>query len=358
MSQYWDKIFLFFFILEVNCVSWIHWPANCCEIKGLQYLCYPKCYAKCVLRPNPVEKMRQLLMDQFFGQDHAREYILNMLETYSEINSHQKPTSFHIAGDNGVGKSYLVRLIAEALYLYNTEGLLIISGSNFQGHRPDLVELYQRTLFNMIFQHLEQCPDALIVIDEVQYVHSSTLTVLKQFLDETGFVSKIENKVKKVSTNRAIFGFISDFGQEGRTQDMSFSQLEELVIVHTSQLWDLDAKQVQLIQYTFPFVTLSNAEIENILNYTIIKTIPSENLRKYHIQKVTVSPSAIIWMRQMFRKKYPLENGRGASNYMTTELLPRLRKAIADKTPPLFVDIKYKKNDLYFEVTEKFRSEL
>lgn len=64
-----------------------------------------------------------------------------------------KCTSFHIAGynniydifyiskgDNGVGKSHLIKIFGEALfYNINSPGFLILSGTNFQGEEKEIV---------------------------------------------------------------------------------------------------------------------------------------------------------------------------------------------------------------------------
>ncbi len=94
----------------------------------------------CTVRPDAPRKLRNLLREKFFGQQHAIEHIIQMFESHlsSPTSHNQRLTSFHIAGDNGCGKSYISKLFAEALY-YQNNGLLIISGTNFQGSEEDVV---------------------------------------------------------------------------------------------------------------------------------------------------------------------------------------------------------------------------
>src|SRR5688500_11966336 len=108
---------------------------------------------------------------------------------------------------------------------------------------------HRESLFDAIVKQLEKCPRSLIVIDDVEYVHSSTLLVLQQFMDDT-VPHVVKKNGVKVFKNQAFLGLISDFGREGRTIGMDFQQLEKLVIEHTRDLWDLDPKTTQLIQYT------------------------------------------------------------------------------------------------------------
>lgn len=59
--------------------------------------------------------LRDLLKKKYFGQKHVQNRIIEMFESF-ETSSGQQLTSFHIAGDNGVGKSYMANLMAEALF--------------------------------------------------------------------------------------------------------------------------------------------------------------------------------------------------------------------------------------------------
>jgi len=133
---------------------------------------------------------------------------------------------------------------------------------------------------------------------------------------------------------------------------MKLEELEALVVEHASQLWNIDPKQTQLIQYTFPFVSLTDEDIENILIYKISTSIPKiERFKK--ITKISVSESAVKWIRYNIRKKFPNENGRGADKWISTVFIPQLGKALDDKSAPLFVNIAFAKGDLTFDTSNK-----
>jgi len=178
-------------------------------------------------------------------------------------------------------------------------------------------------------KQIEKCPRSLIIIDEVQYIHSSTLRVLQQFMEETDYVVKKDGS--RLYKNEAIIGLVSDFGREGRTKDLTLEELEELVNQHTRELWDSDPKQIQLIQYTFPFVSLSDEDLEMLLRYLITVKLPNESLFPNQVKSIQVSETALSWMRYKVRKIFPNENGRGADKYVD-RLIPKLRKAILDKS--------------------------
>jgi hypothetical protein len=74
---------------------------------------------------------------------------------------------------------------------------------------------------------------------------------------------------------------------------MEFEQLEQLVLQHTAELWDSDPKQSQLIQYTFPFVSLTDDDIEVMIRYIITNVLPKERFHNGAISMIQVSEPAV-----------------------------------------------------------------
>jgi ABC-type branched-subunit amino acid transport system ATPase component len=57
-----------------------------------------------------------------------------MMEMFEWFEDSKQMISFHIAGDNGVGKSHTVNIFAEALYRNNNKNsMIVLSGTNYQG---------------------------------------------------------------------------------------------------------------------------------------------------------------------------------------------------------------------------------
>jgi len=338
-------------------IPFVNSTSSCCET-SFSFLC-PKCYGSCVRRNNPAEQLRKLLTTKLFGQEHTFDALVEMFEWFEDS---KQLVSFHIAGDNGVGKSYVVQLFSEALFQYeNNEGLLVLSGTNYQGAENEtLVESHREALFNVIVKQLQKCPRSLIVIDDVEYVHSRTLLVLQQFMDDS-VPHVVKKDGTKVFKNKAFLGLISDFGREGRTSNMDYKQLEQLVLDQTAQLWDWDPKQTQLIQHTFPFVSLLDKDVENIIKYNVEKYIPTTHDKfKNLVKKITVSKGALEWMRKSAKETFPYENGRGAKKWVMKILVPKIGKAIIDKKAPLYVDIIFntKHNELELQVIESYKDEI
>jgi ATP-dependent Clp protease ATP-binding subunit ClpA len=205
------------------------------------------------------------------------------------------------------------------------------------------------------------------VIDDVQYVHASTLLVLQQFLDNYDYVVVPPNK--KIDKSKAIIGLVSDFGMEGLSLNRTFEEMEDFVLQHTRKLWSTDPKLAQLIQYTFPFVSLTNEDLEQLVRYRATKVLTSlERFSKY-IEKISIQESAVKWIRHSAKSKFPHENGRGIDKWIDKYLVPQLgvelkkRTRASESSPPptgflpstsLYhakynVDIRFKDDKLYYD---------
>jgi len=359
-------------ILYISCIIVVFsFPSidsyNCCDYGVFDYFC-PHCYGHCVVRDRPGIKLRELMEQKLFGQDHIIDPFVDMIDRwYARViqgsmpgapTDKRKLTAFHIAGENGVGKSFATTLLAQTLYQYNDEGFILISGTNFEGNERSVVERHKETLFNLIAQQLEKCSKSLIIIDEVQYIHATTLRVLQQFMEPSNdYVVRPDGR--KVYKSDAIIGLVSDFGREGRTKGMTLEELQQLVLQHTRELWDADTKQSQLIDYIFPFVALTDDDIERMMRYLITEVLPGERFHTNLVKTIQVSESSIRFMRYKVRKLYPNENGRGADKFIEGKLIPMIYKAIQDKSAQTGktrvswnVDIRYKNNDVEVNLIE------
>jgi ATP-dependent Clp protease ATP-binding subunit ClpA len=198
---------------------------------------------------------------------------------------------------------------------------------------------------------LETCPTSLIIIDDVQYIHSSTLVVLQQFMDNQDYIVKKDGK--KVAKNRAFLGVISDFAREGLSANGTLEQLEEMVYNHMKELWDLDPKQSQLIQYIFPFASLQDNHIEDIIKFEVKELLFQSDEFKGKVRHFEITDEALKWMRINVRKKYPSENGRGVKKYVSKLLFPLIEDASKGVIPywNVKIDIDKSRNNVSVKIS-------
>jgi len=77
------------------------------------------------------------------------------------------------------------RLIAQSIFLEKDfvgkeKGLLYIHGEMFRGDEPVETAKFRNQLRHRIVEQLSVCPFSLIVIDEAQFIHETTLSALKE----------------------------------------------------------------------------------------------------------------------------------------------------------------------------------
>jgi len=95
---------------------------DCCN-SAASYFC-PHCYG---CKNKPLENLNKVLTSRIFGQDKAIEQLFKAFKTRG---SHA--LTIHIAGDNGVGKSYAAKNIANALYYDTDKAFLYLRGEQYQ----------------------------------------------------------------------------------------------------------------------------------------------------------------------------------------------------------------------------------
>lgn len=174
------------------------------------------------------------------------------------------PLVFHFAGDNvrvivdcvvrgvsghttfdernrqGVGKTLATRLIAEARFARHNgdgsiDGYLYMRGEMYRESDPQRVREYRNDLARRVVSQLARCRDALIVLDEVEKVHHSTVAVLQDFTDATN--TFVEWNETRVDTSHAIFIFVSDFGTADASAGLSDAELRAKVEETSRRVW-------------------------------------------------------------------------------------------------------------------------
>ena len=328
-------VFFFFFLLLLCSSSSSAAAAitinSCCDIPLGNYFC-PHCYSSssssCFPRSSEdfVARLNESLQQQFFGQEHLLQPLLEMFAHHAA----QEPpalTAFHLAGDNGCGKSHLARLLGETLFAEGTSspGFLVLAGENFMGRDVEVVRQHQRTLTQLIARTIEQCPRALIILDDVQFIHASTLLVLLPFMDEGSEYVVAPGSGSKVYKNKAMIGLVSDFGAEGITDGSDKDALDAIVDRHLSELWDLDPKQAHLIRYTFPFISLSD---EALMHIAEARILAYRGEGSYTI--CAVAQELLAHLVERSHALYPHENGRGITKYLDAHFWPSLRDAMTE----------------------------
>lgn len=77
----------------------------------------------------------------------------------------------------------------------------------------EIIRQQRHSIRQQLVQTLSVCPDAVIVVDEVELLHRRTVYIFQEFLDATYPV--LHHQHYRIPLDRATFIFISDFGASG-----------------------------------------------------------------------------------------------------------------------------------------------
>ena len=174
-----------------------------------------------------IDSLKTRLLQKIIGQDHAVEAVARAIKrNRAGISYKRKPVSFIFAGPTGVGKTELVKTLAEDLF-QSPETLIRLDMSEFMekhsvsriiGSPPGYVGYDDA---GQLTEKIRRRPYSVVLFDEIEKAHPDVLNILLQILDDGritdahGKTVNFENTVIVMTTNAgsnrssSIMGFTS-----------------------------------------------------------------------------------------------------------------------------------------------------
>jgi len=184
-----------------------------------------------------IDTLRDRLKQRIVGQDEAVDAVSRAIKrSRAGVSYKRKPVSFIFAGPTGVGKTELVKTLAQDLF-HSPETLIRLDMSEFMekhsvsriiGAPPGYVGYDEA---GQLTEKIRRRPYSVILFDEIEKAHPDVLNILLQILDDgritdaRGKTVNFENTVIVMTTNAgsdrsaATVGFGDDTqaADEGRT---------------------------------------------------------------------------------------------------------------------------------------------
>lgn len=313
----------------------------------------------CHIFKDYLKRLETNLQKELVDQQEAKDLLIDKMRMHNFGKDATKPTTIHLAGDNGVGKTLTTRILATSLYPLDRHGvpngLLFLRANSY---RATDVE----ALRDKIASHLYSCPRGLIVIDEAEAMVPNIVNVFQQFLDST--VPWFQHNGKVIFLASAIFVFASDFGVEGRTAGMSLEKIRNLVYRESVVNWK-DPKHPGLIPFVIPYAPLSADGLNKMVKHMLLSLTNEIKLKK----EIVITPISLQRLvttvtRLASQPRFKFANYRGVSNAFEELVKAPVFKAIAgeqnqyleiqlivddassDTIPPVKVVITKQKSDL------------
>ncbi len=250
--------------------------------------------------------MEGRIHERIIGQKHAVESVCRAVRRRRvAISKKARPVSFIFVGPTGVGKTELVKALAEVMF--DTEEAIIRFDMSEYSEKHSVAKLigappgyvgYDDA--GQLTEKVRRKPYSIILLDEIEKAHSEIFNILLQILDD-GRIT--DSHGKTVSFENTVVVMTSNAGSDLRVGTLGFTNSDEFAMenkIDTDLKATFRPEFLNRIDETVIFKTLRRDELKKIIDLMINEIFAG--LRDKNIT-LTVSDSA---------KDYILKHGYDA----------------------------------------------
>lgn len=176
-----------------------------------------------------IANLETVLKSKVVGQDEACELVAAAIKrTRVQLSARRRPASFIFVGPTGVGKTELVKVLANELF--NTvDPLIRLDMSEFMekhsvsriiGSPPGYVGYDEA---GQLTEKVRRKPYSVILFDEIEKAHPDVMNILLQILDE-GKITDAHGRT--VSFENTVIAMTSNAGSSFNTSGLGFAKSE------------------------------------------------------------------------------------------------------------------------------------
>ncbi len=271
------------------------------------------------------------LKTHIVGQDEAVEAVSKAIRRNRVgISPKKRPVSFIFVGPTGVGKTELVKQLANDLF-DSVDSLIRLDMSEYMekhtvskliGSPPGYVGYDEA---GQLTEKIRRRPYSVVLFDEIEKAHPDVLNVLLQVLDD-GRITDAQGRV--VNFENTIIVMTSNAGSEGRVGGLGFGRTEQDMVKEKTMKALREFLRPEFINRVDEIITFNHLTEENFLG---IADIMLEELR----QSLSARGLSMTWedsIRQLLVKKaYSVTYGaRNLRRCLQRELEDPISEAIID----------------------------
>ncbi len=286
-----------------------------------------------------IDKLESRLKEHIIGQDEAISAVSRAIKrNRAGISYKRKPVSFIFAGPTGVGKTELVKTLANDLF-HSPETLIRLDMSEFMekhsvsriiGAPPGYVGYDEA---GQLTEKIPRRPYSIVLFDEIEKAHPDVLNILLQILDDgritdaRGKTVNFENTIIIMTTNAgsdrsaSLVGFSANevSSMDSKTQKalegflrpeflnrvdeiITFRSLDEADFVKIASIM-LGELKLALAEKNINLIYTDSA-LDRIAKNSFSRKYGARNMRRY-IQKEIEDPLASILISD-YKKEYSI----------------------------------------------------
>ncbi len=180
-----------------------------------------------------ISGLKDRLLQHIVGQDEAVDAVARAIRRHRVgISAKKRPVSFIFAGPTGVGKTELVKRLADDLF-DSVDSLIRLDMSEYMekhtvskliGSPPGYIG-YEEA--GQLTEKIRRRPYSVVLFDEIEKAHPDVLNVLLQVLDD-GRITDAQGRL--VNFENTVIVMTTNAGSEGRVGGMGFGKTDDEMV--------------------------------------------------------------------------------------------------------------------------------
>ncbi|MGI5893376.1 MAG: ATP-dependent Clp protease ATP-binding subunit [Candidatus Merdivicinus sp.] len=176
-------------------------------------------------------RLEENLKARIIGQDEAIQAVTAAIRRSKvHLSKKRRPASFIFVGPTGVGKTELVKVLAEELFDDKTDPLIRVDMSEYMekhavsrliGSPPGYVGFDEA---GQLTEKVRRRPYSVVLFDEIEKAHPDVMNILLQILDE-GRITDAQGRT--VNFENTVVVMTSNAGSNDKTGIVGFNQTEK-----------------------------------------------------------------------------------------------------------------------------------
>ena len=215
-----------------------------------------------------IQGLADRLKTHIVGQDEAVETVAKAIRRNRVgISPKKKPSSFIFVGPTGVGKTELVKCLADDLF-DSVDSLIRLDMSEFMekhtvskliGSPPGYIGYDEA---GQLTEKIRRRPYSVVLFDEIEKAHPDVLNVLLQVLDD-GRITDAQGRL--VNFENTIIVMTSNAGSEGRVAGLGFGRTDNDMVMEKTMGALKEFLRPEFLNRVDEIITFNHLTEENFL---------------------------------------------------------------------------------------------